>query len=199
MKLFWHPRTRASRIVWLLEEAGLTYDLVNINIREPESIANPEFRTASPMGKVPALADDGIMLADSAAIGLYIADKYKDIPLAPGANDVGRGRYLYWMFYTPGVIEPAMLEKFQGMKPNKLAHGHGTFDEMIKTLEAGVAKNSWLMVDTFSAADVLVGSSVNFLKVFGILPDSDILLSYLERCKARDAYKRAEEIEAANS
>ncbi|MDH3645880.1 MAG: glutathione S-transferase family protein [Gammaproteobacteria bacterium] len=191
MKLYWCPRTRASRAVWLLEEAGVSYELVHIDIRNPDAGRNEAFLAASPMGKVPALKDGEVALADSAAIALYISDRYPDAGLAPAFDDPLRGRYLYWMLYTPAVIEPAMAEKVGGWKPNRGQHGWGDFDAMIKTLEQGLDPGPWLLGEQFSAADIVVGSSAVFLRMFDMLPDSPVIAAYADRCLTRPAYQRA--------
>lgn len=191
IELFWCPRTRASRALWLLEELGQPFDVIEVDIRDPESRANPEFLKASPMGKVPAIRDGEVTLAESAAIGIYLADRYPKAGLAPPLDHPDRGRYLYWMVFTPGVIEPAMAEKFNGWKPNPSQHGWGSFDKMIETVEGGLNASPWLLGDQFSAADVLVGSSLNFLRMFGALPDREVLSGYIDRCLDRPAYGRA--------
>lgn len=196
MKLFWCPRTRSLRALWLLEELGVPYERVFIDIRDPGLTRDPEFKLASPMGKVPALADGKVRLADSAAIGLYVADRYPAAKLAPAIDDPMRGAYLWWMIYTPGVIEPAMAEKFSGIAPNRLSHGWGDFELMIETLENGVKDGPWLLGDKFSAADVLVGSSAYFMKQFGMLPQSKPIEAYIDRCLKRPAYERALVIDA---
>jgi glutathione S-transferase len=193
--LFWCPRTRASRILWLLEELGEPFEVRTIDIRDPESKKEPDFQLASPMGKVPAIMDTApagiVRIADSAAIGLYLADRYPQAGLAPAVNDVRRGRYLYWMTFTPGAIEPAMSEKFGGWQVDRATCGWGNFGTMIAVLERGLEPGPWLLGKQFSAADVLVGSSVYFMKMFGLLPASQVLEDYLERCLARPAYARA--------
>lgn len=191
MKLYWCPRTRASRALWMLEEAGAAYELVHVDIRDPEPKTDPDFCAASPMGKVPALVDGDAKLSDSAAICLYLADRFPASGLAPAPDDPLRARYLYWMVFTPGVIEPAMAEKFGGWEPNRLSHGWGDYDSMIETLEAGLSPGPWLLGERFSAADVMVGSSVHFMQLFGILPDRAALTAYAERCLARPAYRKA--------
>ena len=197
MKLYWYPRTRASRAVWMLEEAGLEYERVHLNLTDPDYSPSPEFLAASPMGKVPALEDGPARLADSAAICLYIADRYAPGALAPATDHPDRGRFLYWMFFAPGAMEPAMAEKIGGWQPNRRAHGWGDFDTMIHTLETGLATGPWLMGDTFTAADVMVGSTAAFMKMFDLMPGSDSIEAYLERCLARPAYVKAREIDAA--
>jgi glutathione S-transferase len=197
MKLFWCPQTRSQRALWLLEEAGVDYERVLIDIRDPSKPRDPDFAKASPMGKVPAIADGAAMLADSAAICMYVADKYPQTKLAPATDDPARAQYYWWMIFTPGVIEPAMAEKFSGAEPNPLSHAWGSFDLMIETFEKGVGDGPWILGDQFSAADIMVGSSACFLKQFGILPDSKILEAYGERCMARPAYQRAAELSVA--
>ncbi|TNE59695.1 MAG: glutathione S-transferase family protein [Alphaproteobacteria bacterium] len=199
IKLYWCPQTRAMRALWLMEETGLPYERVLIDIRDPDKPRDPDFAKASPMGKVPALSDGPVHLADSAAIGLYIADRYPETRLAPAIDDAKRGDYLYWMIYTPGVIEPAMGEKISGTAVNKTSHGWGDFDSMINVMEKGVKDSPWLLGDQFSAADVMIGSSILFLKRFGLMPVSDILDAYADRCLARPALQKTMEIEAENA
>lgn len=191
IKLFWCPRTRASRILWLLEELNQPFEVRLIDIRDAESRAEPDFRQASPMGKVPAIEDGEVRMAESAAIALYLADRYPAAGLAPAIDDPLRGSYLYWMTFTPAVIEPSMMEKFNGWSVNRANSGWGDFDLMIETLSAGLQTGPWLLGDQFSAADVIVGSSVYFMRQFGLLPESKPLNEYAERCLARPAYAKA--------
>jgi glutathione S-transferase len=193
--LFWCPKTRASRILWLLGELQQPFEVRLIDIRKPEARADPDFLAASPMGKVPAIMDSApgglVHMADSAAIALYLADRYPSAGLAPAIDDPRRGRYLYWMTFTPGVIEPAMSEKFNNWKVSRATSGWGDFGSMIEVLEKGLAEGPWLLGEQFSAADVLVGSSVYFMQLFGILPESRVLAGYAQRCLARPAYAKA--------
>jgi len=193
--LFWCPRTRASRILWLLGELDQPFEVRKIDIRKPEAKADPDFVASSPMGKVPAIMDTGgdavVRVADSAAIALYLADRYPSAGLAPPVDGAGRGDYLYWMTFTPGVIEPAMSEKFNGWQVSRVTSGWGDFATMIDVLERGLQRGPWLLGERFSAADVLVGSSVYFMKLFGVLPDSATLQGYCDRCLARPAYQQA--------
>lgn len=198
IKLYWCPRTRASRAVWLLEEAGVDYETVFVDIRDPESRADPDFLAASPMAKVPALRDGDVALADSAALSLYIADRYPEAGLAPAAHDRKRGPFLYWMFFAPGVMEPAMAEKVSGWEPNRGAHGWGDFDTMIRTLEDGLEQGPWLLGERFSVADVMVGSTAAFMRMFNILPESEAIGAYVDRCLARPAYVKAMAMESAD-
>ena len=196
MKLFWAPQTRSTRAIWMLEEAGLHYDMEEIGIRDDDREDSNEFRGASPMGKVPALVDGDCAMSESAAICLYLADRYSAGTLAPLPDNPVRGRFLYWLMYTPAVIEPAMSEKFSGVEPNRGRSGWGDFDTMIATWEAGLGEGDWIVGNTFSAADIMLGSSAVFLRMFEMLPDSPILSGYADRCLARPAYKKAMSISA---
>jgi glutathione S-transferase len=99
--------------------------------------------------------------------------------------------------YTPAVIEPAMSEKFNKVESNRGRSGWGDFDLMIETLEAALQDKTWLLGDQFTAADVLVGSSVVFMRMFDMLTDSAVLNAYADRCLERPAYKKALSLEEA--
>lgn len=191
IRLFWHPRTRAARAVWMLEEAGVPYQRVFVDIGNQDAEPSAAFLAASPMGKVPALEDGEVRMADSAAICLYVADRYPQRALAPAVADPRRGAYLFWMTYGPGVMEPALAEKFAGTATNRYSAGWGDFELMVETVEKGLVHGPWLLGEAFSAADVMVGSSLHFMRMFKALPDSPVLAAYVERCLARPAWQAA--------
>ena len=196
MKLFWAPQTRSSRAVWMLEEAGVEYELEHIDIRDGGRQDNVDFRAASPMRKVPALKDHNVQMAESAAICLYIADRYCCGILAPTIDDPDRGRFLYWLMYTPAVIEPTMSEKLNKIQPNRGRNGWGDFKSMINTLSDGLGGNPWILGEHFTAADVMLGSSVHFLQLFDLLGDAPALTDYVNRCRQRPAFQTAQSKEA---
>lgn len=178
----------------MLEEAGLDYDMEKVGIRDDDRKDSADFRKASPMGKVPALIDGDCVMSESAAICLYIADRYAPGKLAPALDAPTRGKFLYWLMYTPAVVEPAMSEKFNGVEPNRGRSGWGDFDAMIQTWESGLAGRDWICGDGFTAADVMLGSSAVFLRMFDMLPNSPVLSDYADRCLARPAYEKALEL-----
>jgi glutathione S-transferase len=189
MKLFWAPQTRAQRAIWLLEEAGVDYDMERIELGAAD--LSEEFLAASPMGKVPALVDGEVAMAESAALCIYVADRYCAGSLAPAIDAPARGKFLYWTLYTPAVVEPAISEKFNKVESNRRRSGWGDFDTMIATWDAGLDDKEWIACDRFTAADVMLGSSANFLRMFGMLPETRNLEAYADRCLARPAYERA--------
>lgn len=194
--LYWCPQTRASRAVWMLEEAGADYEKILIDIRNEEARADADFRAASPMGKVPALRHGDAHMTDSAAICLYVAEQFPEAGLAPAIDDPKRAQYLQWMIFGPGYIEPGMAEAFGSTKPNRVSHGWGDFPSMIEMLRGGLKEGPWLLGEQFSAADIMVGSGVVFMRMFGILPEHEDLNAYADRCLARPAYARAMAMDA---
>ena len=194
MRLYWAPQTRSTRAIWMLEEAGLDYDMEVVAIRDENRKDTDDFRKASPMGKVPALVDGDCAMSESAAICLYLADRYAPGKLAPALDAPTRGKFLYWLMYTPAVVEPAMSEKFNGVTPNRGRSGWGDFGAMIETWEAALQGRDWIVGDRFTAADVMLGSSAVFMRMFDMLPESPALGAYADRCLARPAYARAMEL-----
>lgn len=197
MKLFWAPQTRSPRVFWMLEEAGVDYETERVDIRADHRNDSDEFLAASPMGKVPAIVDGDVKMSESAAICLYIADRYCAGQLAPALDNADRGKFLYWIMYTPAVIEPAMSEKFNKVTASKARSGWGDFDSMIETFDDGLEGRDWILGEKFSAADVMLGSSAVFLRMFEMLPDTRNLGAYADRCLNRPGYARAMELSSA--
>ncbi len=191
MKIFWAPQTRSTRALWMLEEAGIEYERELIDIRSPGRDDPAEFLEASPMGKVPAIVDGDVSMSESAAICLYVADRYSPGKLAPALDDARRGKFLYWLMYTPAVVEPAMSEKFNQSEPNRVRSGWGDFDLMVETWENALDGRQWILGDDFTAADVMLGSSAVFLRAFNMLPASKNIEAYADRALSRPAYKAA--------
>lgn len=196
MKLYWAPKTRSLRALWMLEEAGLRYELERIDIQVPER--SERFLAVNPMGKVPALEDGEARLAESAAICAYVAEKASGAGLAPVFGDPLRGRYFHWLFFAPGCIEPAFAEKFSGMKLPTSAAGWGDFDKVFRVLDKALSVGPWILGETFSAADVMIGTDLIFgVERFKLVEPTPTFLSYLDRCKARPALQRALAIDEA--
>ncbi len=146
------------------------------------------------MGKVPALVDGDCSMSESAAICLYLSDRYAPGRLAPAIDAPMRGKFLDWLMYTPAVVEPVMSEKFNGVTPNRSRSGWGDFDAMIETWELALQRHDWIVGDAFTAADVMLGSSAVFMRMFDMLPESTVLSDYADRCLARPAYAKAMEL-----
>jgi glutathione S-transferase len=197
MKFFWAKKTRAFRIAWLLEESGLRYERVVIDLKDPGARDAPAFRAVSPMGKVPALEDGPARLCDSGAICIYIADQYPQSKLGPPVGHPDRAQFLQWVAFTNSTIEPAMLEKLVKLESKPANYGWGSFDLMVAALRSALGKREWILGDRFCAADVLLGTSASFLIQFGLVKDDPVFDAYVARCRARPAWRRAEDFDAA--
>ncbi len=193
MKVYWAPQTRSTRAIWMLEEVGIDYEMERVDIRSSDRKDSDEFLAASPMAKVPAISDGDTSMSESAAICLYLADRYSTGVLAPKIDDPQRGKFLYWTMYTPAVIEPAMAEKFSNAEPNRVRNGWGDFDSMIETFDEALEEKDWILGDEFTAADVMLGSSAVFMRMFDMLPDTRNIGAYADRCLARGAFQKAAE------
>ena len=185
--LYWNPQIRAARMFWGLAEIGQPYELVPIDIRDAGRTDPPGFLAASPLRKVPALSDGDLHMADSAAIALYLADRYAPGDLAPLPDDPARGEFLTWLFYTPSAIEPAMTEKFAKLEPNPAAYPWGSFDRMLEAIETRLDGRDWLAAGRFTMADFMVASALDFMRRFNMLQPSQRVADYIARCTSRPA------------
>jgi glutathione S-transferase len=196
MKLFWCPKSRAFRALWMMEEIGEPYERVLVDIRSGAQ-DKPEYRAVNPLGKVPAIDDDGVYVSESGAVIAYLADRYPQAGLAPAIGDPARGPYLKWLFFSP-VIEAAITEKFTGIKLPKPQAGWGSFDLVVDTLDQALQKGPWLLSERFSAADVLIGSDIWYaVEQFKMFDRRPSFAAYIARCEARPAWQRAIAIDAA--
>src|SRR6478736_713286 len=196
IQLYWSPRSRSFSAIWLLEEAGLPYERVLTDISTGAQKA-PEFLKINPMGKVPALKDDDAALGEAAAICGYIADRYPETKLAPAPSDPKRARYLQWLFFSPSCIEPALIQIFTKLEVPASTAAWGSATQVFDVLDAALQKGPWILGDQFSAADIVIGSGLNFaVRLFKMVPSRPSFDAYIERCVARPAFQRAEKIAA---
>jgi glutathione S-transferase len=193
MKLYWSPRSRSFTALWLMEETGIPYERVLIDIQKG-SQRTLEFLEVNPMGKVPALQDGDATLAEQSAICAYVAERCPEAKLAPPVGDARRAQYLYWLFFAPGCIEPAIVQIATKIEMNTVAAGWGDAQRVFDVLEAALEEGPWILGEQFSAADIAIGSGLNFaIRLFKMVPSRPAFERYLDRCSARPAFKRAEE------
>jgi glutathione S-transferase len=179
-----------------MEETGLPYERVLTDITTGAQKA-PEFLKINPMGKVPALKDGDAALGEAAAICGYIADRYPEAKLAPAPSDPKRARYLQWLFFSPSCIEPALIQIFTKLEVPASTAAWGSATQVFDVLDAALQKGPWILGDQFSAADIVIGSGLNFaVRLFKMVPSRPSFDAYIERCAARPAFQRAETIAA---
>jgi glutathione S-transferase len=198
MQLYWSPRSRSFSALWLMEETGQPYERVLIDITTGAQ-KTPEYLAINPMGKVPALRDGEATLAEAAAICAYVAERYPEAGLAPPVGDPLRAKYLYWLFFSPGCIEPAMVQIATKMEMNPVAAGWGEASRVFDVLDQALSKGPWILGETFSAADIAIGAGPNFaVRLFKMVPSRPSFDAYIARCMARPAFQRAEKIAAGH-
>jgi glutathione S-transferase len=196
MQLYWSPRTRSFTALWLMEETGQPYERVLTDLSSGAQ-KTADYLAINPMGKVPALKDGDATLAESAAICAYVAERYPQAKLAPPVGDPLRAKFLYWLFFMPGCIEPAMVQISTKIEINPFAAGWGDATRVFDVLDNALAKGPWILGEHFSAADVAIGSALNFsVRLFKMVPSRPSFDAYIARCTARPAFQRAEKIAA---
>ena len=188
-----NPQSRGRIVRWMLEEVGEPYDTEIIDYSDLNS---DNYRAVNPMAKVPAIRHRGHVVTECAAICAYLADVFPDAGLGPSADE--KADYYRWMFFAAGPVEAAVSNKAMGWEPTperERMFGYGNFERTITTLDRFLSDRDYVCGDRFTAADVYVGSQLMFPMQFGLIDKRDSFAHYAERLQARDAYKRAAEID----
>ncbi len=197
LTLYHASPSRSSTILWLLEEIGAPYHLELVDIRDNRQ-RKTDFIKINPLGKVPTVVHDGCVITEQGAIAAYLADAFPAAGLAPAIGDTNRGAYLRWLFFYGSSFEPAIIDKAMKRDVGAVAMSpYGSFDMVIETLASAVAKNTYLLGDRFSAADVVMGSGLAWTMGFGIVPKRPEFEAYVARLDARPARKRSQDKDTA--
>jgi glutathione S-transferase len=191
LKLYHATPSRSSVALWMLEELGEPYEIELLKLRAGDQ-QKPEFLAINPMGKVPTLVDGDVVVSEVSAICCYLADAYPKAGLAPAVNDKLRGPYLKWLFFVPSCVEPAVLDKAMNRPPApRTMAGWADYDTVISVLRDAAGKASpYLLGNQFSAADVVVGSSLRWLMQFKLIPELPEFVAYTDTLKKRPALQR---------
>jgi glutathione S-transferase len=196
--LYTNPQSRGRIARWMLEEIGQPYKTEIIDYAS--QMKGPEYLAINPMGKVPALRHGDAVVTETAAICAYLADAFPQAHLAPPPGDRLRAPYYRWMFFAAGPIEAASSNKAMGFvvpAERERMMGYGNHTLALKTLESAVARGPYLVGDSFTAADVYVGSQIGFGMMFGMIEKTPTFEAYWQRISSRPACKRAAELDEA--
>ena len=188
-----NPQSRGRIVRWMLEELGQPYET---EVVPYDQIKSPAYLAVNPMGKVPAIRHGEDVITECAAICAYLADVFPQAGLGPRDNE--KADYYRWMFYAAGPIEAAVSNQAMGWMPTperERMFGYGNFDTVVAVLDELLQSRDYICGDRFTAADVYVGSQIMFPMQFKMLPEIDSFVRYRDRLQARDAYKRATEID----
>jgi len=203
--------SRSQRVLWLLEELGVPYEIKKYQ-RDPETmLAPPELQTVHPLGKSPVITDDGATLAETGAIIEYLVERYGNGRLVPAAGTPERLRYRYWLHFAEGSAMPPLLLKliFERLKTTKMpffakpiARGIAgkvlgamvdpNLKRQLDFMESELGRSEWFAGGEFSAADIQMSFPVEAAKQrAGLDASRPKLIAYLGRIHARPAYRRA--------
>lgn len=192
LKHYYHPMSRAVTTDWMLKELGAPHEQIVIDFPAGEN-NTPEYRAINPMGKIPALVDDDVVITETAAICAYLADKFAEKKFAPPTNSPERGRYYRYLFFPSAVLEPMFTFKqlgTEGLDPKSV--GWGDLERCITTIEQMTPDKDWALGSQFTTADIVFGGTLDFFIKFGMLKEpSEKVAAYVERIRNRSAYKQS--------
>ncbi|WP_420349262.1 glutathione S-transferase family protein [Pelagibius sp.] len=191
-----NPRSRGRIARWMLEEVGAPYQTEIIAYGE--QMKGPGYRAINPMGKVPAIRHGAAVITECAAICAHLADAFPEAGLAPPPGE--RGSYYRWLFFAAGPLEAAVMDKAMGFQPEPEKEGmvgYGTFTLVMDVLEQALSNGSYVAGDSFTAADVFLGSQINWGLQFGTMEERPGFADYVARLTAREAFKRAAALDDA--
>jgi glutathione S-transferase len=190
--LYHAPRSRSSRFIFLLEELGAPYEIKPVTIRRGDGSGALDPANPHPHGKVPAIRDGETLVFESAAVALYLTDKFPAGGIGPLVGDPLRGAYLTWLAYYTGTMEPAWMSAFMKWDIPRGTAGWVATGEVMDFVNAALAKGPYLLGAQFSAADILVGTTFKLFMGSPLLPRTDLLEAYVTRVTGRPAYARSQ-------
>jgi glutathione S-transferase len=189
MKLYYVPKTRASRPRWVLEELGVPYDLVRLDPARAET-RSAEHLERHPLGHVPVLEDRGQAIFESGAICLHLADLFPEKRLLPPPGSVERGLAYQWVLFSMTEMEPPLIAlSAEGKKPEAerdptaTAQARDRFRKAADVLEVALRNRKFLLGDGFGVADVMVGGTLAWARGFRLLDGLPSVEAYLTRLR----------------
>jgi glutathione S-transferase len=202
IKIYGFPYTRSTRATWALEEAEAEYEFIPVNLAKGHQ-NQPEFLMVNPGGKVPALVDNDFVLTESAAICTYIGERFPASGLVPsGIND--RAHYFQWCFFTMSELETPLWTMTKHTKilpkerriPAVADSCIWEFQRAAAVLAKHLEDREFVVGEQFTAADILLGATLNWARKTEIQLISTVLETYADRLADRPALLRAREREA---
>ena len=201
LKLHFAPNSRAGRIVWLLEELGLPYD-INKMAFHPKDLKSPEHRARHPLGRVPVLDDGDVRIYESGAIVEYVLERHKNGGLKPAVDAPEYPAYLQWFHYSEGMVMPpvntivvqTMLLPPERRDETVLGQAQRLLGKALAPVDEQLEGRDYLIGD-FSAADVMLGHACFMSNRLGCVSDDMAhLKAYVGRIAERPAFKTAIEM-----
>jgi glutathione S-transferase len=202
IRIYGYPYTRSTRATWALEEAGAEYEFIPVDLSRGEH-KKPEFLNVNPGGKVPALVDGDLVLTESAAICTYIGEKFPSSDLVPVRAD-DRAHYFQWCFFAMSELETplwTMAKHTQFLPEDRRVPAVAEtciweFQRAADVLAQHMADREYAVSNHFTAADILLGGTLNWARKTRISLGTAVLEAYAERMAARPGLVRARAREA---
>ena len=206
IQLFNYPDTRGLRVSWMLEELGEEYEF-NLVPFSSNGFASEEYIKINPAGKVPAIRDGDLVLTESAAIVTYLGDKFPDKKLVPPAGSAARAKYDQWCYFVLSELEQPLWTKgkHKFMLPRDkrvpaiIETAEWEFQKALMILSQGLDGNRFILGDTFSAADILIGQTLSWARTAKQPVEIQIVADYADSILGREALQRARAREAASN
>jgi len=201
LTLHFAPNSRAGRIVWLLEELELEYD-INKMAFNPKDLKSDEHRARHPLGRVPVLDDGDVRIYESGAIVEYVIERHKNGGLKPEVSDPLYPEYLQWFHYCEGMVMPpvnTIVVQTLLLPPDRrdetvLGQAQRLLAKALEPVDESLAGRDYL-IGAFSAADVMLGHACFMSNRLGCVSDEMAnLKGYVERIAERPAFKTAIEM-----
>ena len=201
LTLHFAPNSRAGRIVWLLEELELEYD-INKMAFNPKDLKSDEHRARHPLGRVPVLDDGEVRIYESGAIVEYVVERHKNGGLKPEVSDPLYPQYLQWFHYCEGMVMPpinTIVVQTLLLPPDRrdetvLGQAQRLLAKALEPVDESLAGRDYL-IGAFSAADVMLGHACFMSNRLGCVSDEMAnLKGYVERISDRPAFKTAIEM-----
>jgi len=194
--LYHAARSRSSGAVALLEALDADYHLQVLDLKAGANLA-PAYLAINPMGKVPAIIHNGALVTEQVAIYLYLADLYPEAGLAPPIGDVNRGPYLRWMAFYGACFEPAMTDKaLHREPPPRMMSPYNDAETVLQVIEAQLGQGPYLLGEALSAADILWGNALGWMREFGLVQPAPATAAYIDRMGTLAAFDRSRQIDA---
>jgi glutathione S-transferase len=189
--IFHHaPMTRGNIVSWMLEELGVPYQIDAMSLERGDH-RKPGFLAINPMGKIPAITHKGVVVTEAAAICAYLADEFPAANLAVPIGDPRRGLYFKWLFFGPACLEQAIIDRsLKRSVAEARTLSYGDFDRTLNTVAGAVAPGPYLLGAQFTAADVIIGSTLQWGTMIGAVPERPEFSAYLGRLHERPALQR---------
>lgn len=187
------PRSRSSRIIWLLEELNATYEIRYVSIRRADGTGAPDADNPHPHKQVPALLHDRVLVTESVAVVQYLTDLHPESPMGRAVGHPERGVYLSFLAYYAGVIEPTATAFLSGVATESPALER-SYRNMCAHVVDTLGKQPFLLGDTISAVDLLLASALGWQRA--ILPESAVIDAYVAKVCGRPALQRAMEVDS---